>query len=132
MRTQLQALAHTKELDLPVDIEKEAPIPHVPLPKSIDAVVLLTESIGIAVRSPFPIFTHWLYRQRPSMRKAKAVKDKFIAGEVEKTRHRFMGKADSNKDVRCAMDDILRREILLSQKEGRQPVFHSRGMHDEV
>ena len=132
MRTQLQALAHTKALDLPVDIDKEAPLLHVPLPKSMDAVVLLTESIGVAVRTPFPIFTHWLHRQRPSMRNAKAVKDKFITGEVEKTRHRFMGKADLNKDVRCAMDDILRREILMSEKEGRQPEFHSRGMYDEV
>lgn len=54
------------------------------------------------------------------------------AWEVEKTKERFEGKSENNTDVRCAMDDIIRREILLSEKENRAPMLHSRTMHGEV
>jgi hypothetical protein len=66
------------------------------------------------------------------MRKSYAVKEKFIKDEVEKTKHRFMGESREDGNLTCALDEMMRREILLSEKEGRAPIFHSRAMYDEV
>jgi hypothetical protein len=72
----------------------------------------------------------------PYMRKASAIKEKFLKEEVDKTLNKLVGNSPAAKaidmDVNCALEDILRREMLLSEKEGRPPIFHSRDIYDEV
>lgn len=128
----LRGLSSIQNLELPINTDTEAKIPDAPLPESMAAVVHLTETLETSVKSPIPVLVHWVIRQLPSYRKATAIKDNFIRDEVEKTRIRFEGRSEKDLDVRCAMDDIMRRELSACEKEGRAPMFHSRAMYDEV
>jgi hypothetical protein len=132
IRAQLQLLSRVKELNLASDVNKEAIIPAGPNPPTIQAVITLVDSLETSLKSPVPVLAHWFLRKTPSMRKAQAIKDNFINEEVEKAANRFLGKIENDGEVRCAMDDIIRREVLIAKKEGRAPVFHSRAMYDEV
>jgi hypothetical protein len=131
-RTQLLYCSSIVSLNLPSDVDKEAHIPHTSDPEIFHSVITLTESMGISGNSPVPRIAHRFLSQMPYMRKAYAVKEKFVKEEVERTLDKFVGKPANEWDPTCAMDDILRREMLLSEKEGRTPMFHSRGMYDEV
>lgn len=131
-KASIRGLSSAKELALPSNIDTEAPIPESPLPASMQSIVTLSASLETSMKSPLPVLAHWLLRQTPSMRKAMAIKDNLIREEVDKTKNRFAGKMEKDLDVKCAMDDILRRETLSAEKEGRAPMFHSRAMYDEV
>jgi hypothetical protein len=132
IQAQLQLCSSRKSLQLPSSLDKEVEFPYAPYPAAIQSIITLTDSLETSMKSPVPVIAHWLLRKMPSMRNAKAIKDKFIKEEVEKTKNRFQGKQENDREVRCAMDDILRREMLLSEKENRAPMFHSRAMYDEV
>ncbi|CAL3971619.1 unnamed protein product [Diplocarpon coronariae] len=131
-KASLRNLLSAKTIELPSDIDAEAPIIDAPLPPCMQSVITLSESLETSLKSPLPVLAHWFLRQTPAMRKAIAVKDKFIKEEIDKTIARFAGKQEKDMDVRCAMDDILRRETLLADKDGREPMFHSRSMYDEI
>lgn len=131
-RLQLEYCASIKAIEQPGDKDKEVHIPHAQDPAIFKAVITLTDSLAVAVQSPLPAEAHWVIRQFPYMRKAKAVKDKFMKEEVEKSLQRFAGKGANEIEATCGKDEILRREMLLSEKEGRAPLYHSKGMYDEV
>ena len=69
-------------------------------------------------------------RQFPSMRRARAIKNKVIADELQKSVERLQGQ--QNAVTRCAIDDVLRRELAIAKKEGRAPRYHTKAMFDEV
>jgi hypothetical protein len=119
-------------LQLPSSIDKVVEFPTAPNPAAIQSILTLTASLETSLKSPLPKLAHWFLRQTSSMKKAIAIKDNFIKAEVEKTKGRFEGQQEKERDVRCALDDMLRREMLLSEKENRAPKFHSRAMYDEV
>lgn len=131
-KAQLRYCADIKAIDLPKDVDKEAHIPHAPDPPVHQAILTLSESVGVAVKSPLPVLTNWVLTKLPYMRKAKSIKDNFLKEEVEKSLRKLVGKAAEDMDVDCGKDEMLRREMLLSEKEARQPLYHSRGMYDEV
>jgi hypothetical protein len=131
IRAQIQACSTAKKLNLS-NMDEEFKFPQAPNPPAIQAVLTLTHSILAYMKSPVPRLTHWMLRQTPSIRNAKTIKDNFIRDQMDKTIQRFKGATEKHREVRCAMDDILTREISLSEKEGKKPSFHSRAMYDEV
>jgi hypothetical protein len=130
-RAQIQVCSAVKNFDLS-NVDEESTFPQAPNPSAIQAVLTLTHSVEACIKSPFPRLTFWMLRQTPTMRNAKAVKENFIKEQVNETIQRFGGLAKKERDVRCAMDGILTREIALAEKDGRKPMFHSRAMYDEV
>ncbi|PMD44624.1 cytochrome P450 [Hyaloscypha variabilis F] len=131
-RAQFQYFASIKALDLPSDVDKEVQIPQGPDPVIFKAITALVMSVGLTAKVPLPALAHWLLRQFPYMRKLKAVKDEFLKGEVEKSLQRFAGTMGDDIQVNCGTDEVLRREKLLSENEGRAPLYHSKGMYDEL
>lgn len=131
-KSALRSLSSIQNVDLPSNLDKEVVIPETPLPAGMAAVVSLVDTLAISVTSPMPVLTHWVIRQLPQYRRNHRIRDNFIRDEVEKTRLRFEGKAEKDLEVRCAMDDIMRRELIACEKEGREPMYHSRAMYDEV
>ncbi|KAL2072117.1 hypothetical protein VTL71DRAFT_11460 [Oculimacula yallundae] len=128
----LRKLSTIKSLELPISEDAEAVIPETPLPDSMAAVVYIVSTLELTVTSPIPVLLHWCIRKLPRWRKAFKTKEHFLRKEVEKTRIRFDGKNEKDMEVRCAMDEIMRRELSTCEKEGREPMFHSRAMYDEI
>ena len=103
-------------------------MPHTPEPEIFKAILTLTDSIETTNKSPIPKYAHWVLRQMPYMRQAYATKEKFVREQVENSLNRF----SADDETRCALDSMLGRERLLSEKENRSPMYHSRAMYDEV
>lgn len=104
--------------------------PTAPNPPAFQAIRTITDSTEVAMKSPFPVFAHWLLRQKPSMKRAMKAKNDYFAGELAKAERRFT--EGKNSEVRCAMDDIMKREIGLAKKENRKPVYNTPELYDEV
>lgn len=126
---ELQQLSSTKDLPLPASRDTAVTFPAYHRPAAFESIMTLTESIEVSIKAPFPKFAHWMLRQMPYMRKARADKERLIHDEIEKGVKRFQS---GDRKKRSAMDDILHRELAAAKKEGRQPVYHSRMMYDEV
>ena len=124
--------ASMSSVQLPSSIDQVAEFPTAPNPPAMQSILTLTASLETSLKSPLPGLAHWFLRQTSEMKKALAIKDNFIKAEVEKTKERFEGQHENEREARCALDEVLKRELLLSEKENRAPMFHSRAMYDEV
>jgi hypothetical protein len=112
--------------DSPVDL------PSAPYPAAVQSILTLTDSVETSIKSPMPVLAHWVLRQSSTMKKAYKDKDQVIGDEINKAVKRATSKDPNEKTVTCAIDDIVQREILLAQKENREPEAQGRGMYDEV
>ena len=126
--------AHLQQLTAaPVQIaqSQEEPVDflHARRPIGFQAITTLTESLEACTKSPVPRLAHWILRQMPYMRKARADKEKLFTDMIRQSIKRI----ESGEQVRgSALDDILMRETAIAKKEGRPPIYYSRTIYDEV
>lgn len=130
-KTQLEFFSTMKAVDSPSNEGSEVVLPRAPSLLTVQSIMTLTQSIETSLKSPVPALAHWLYRKTSAMKKAVKVKEEFIRQEVRKAQERFEKQADKSK-IQCAVDNILRREAMLAEKEQRKAEFHSRDIYDEV
>jgi hypothetical protein len=126
---QKQFLHSIDDIVLPADTDKPAICPECQRPPKFDAILTLTESLEITMKSPFPRWHYWFLRQLPYMRNAIKIKEDTITYEIQRAVERVETNATA---YQSAVDDVLRRERGLAEKEERPPVYHSRDIHDEV
>ncbi|OAP64682.1 hypothetical protein AYL99_00654 [Fonsecaea erecta] len=126
---QLQQLLATQKLDLPPAPSEPVSFPQFHRPATFEAIATLTESLEVSIKAPFPRFAHWVIRQLPYMRKARAYKEKLFSDMVNESLSRL---SSGNQVKRSALDDILQRETAAAKKEDRQPEYHSRAIYDEL
>ncbi|KAL2828394.1 cytochrome P450 monooxygenase [Aspergillus cavernicola] len=135
INAQRQLLAGTTSINttiLSTDIDEPAVFPEAPIPDAPKSILTLTESLESVMISPLPKFTFWLMSQLPYMRRARAAKETMISTELEKAKVRFSGNTKKDQVARCALDDILHRELAAAEKEGREPVYNTRTIYDEL
>ena len=138
IHAQLELYSSINQVDVPKSPDAVAHLPEAAYRTVVNAVLTITGSAEVSLKSPVPRISHWIWRQSRVAKNAFKVKDDFIRAEVEKSLERLdTKKGDITKErdvdgVKCAIDDVLRREMALAQKEDRAPLFNSRGIHDEV
>ncbi|KAI1757712.1 cytochrome P450 [Xylaria castorea] len=104
--------------------------PELPTLPNIAAIEAMGLHLGEQFKTPFPKTMHRIQMlTSPTLAKDFAKKDKFIYDEIDKAVVR-LHKGESG--TRSAMDHILQREMNAAEKAGREPVFHSPQIHDEV
>ncbi len=130
VKHQLNSLTTLSDVELPTNADGAVEFTHPPDVTEIAAIHEIAFNLGEQFKSIFPRFSHY-YRllTNPAFRKAIAVKDEFIYNEIEKALERYRS---GNEHMRSAMDHVLQREMNAARKAGRQPVFHSPRIHDEV
>jgi hypothetical protein len=131
-KAQLKLYSSIKAVDLPSDLDAEAVLPSAPYPAAVQSILTLTQSVETSIKSPVPVLAHWALRQTSAMKKAYKDKERLTKDEIEKALKRSKGRSEKDNHVKCAIDDFIRREILLAEKEKRAPEPQSRGMYDEV
>lgn len=131
-KAQLRLYTTITDVQLPSDPNAEAVLPRAPHPEIVQSFLNIMHSVEACIKSPVPILSHWLLRQTPAMKKSFRVKDRLIGQEIDKAVERAMGKSEADKEIKCAVDDIVRREMHMAKKENRAPEFKSKGMSDEV
>jgi hypothetical protein len=105
--------------------------PYAPLNPHIEALFTLSNSLETSMKAPTPKLAHWFLRQTKSMKTAWKNKEELLARHIDESLARVKGNSDE-RAVRCAVDDMVRREIGLAAKEQREPAVHTRVFCDEV
>lgn len=131
-KAQLRLYTTITDVPLPSDPRAEAVLPKAPHPEVVQSFFNIMHSVEACIKSPVPVLSHWLLRQTPALKRSFKVKNELIRREIDKAVNRAMGKSEADKEIKCAVDDVVRREKLMAEKENRAPEFYTRGMSDEV
>lgn len=109
-------------LKLPKDKDHPVQLPSATRSDMYNAVAYLTNVGEGLMASPFPVLHHWFIRQSSQYKANIAIKDQEIRNLIKRARDRFrriLAADDEGKEHdMCAMDLVLRREIIAAQKAG--------------
>ncbi|KAJ4419090.1 hypothetical protein N0V85_001188 [Neurospora sp. IMI 360204] len=113
-----------------------------------EAIQYLNKSVERIMASPMPVLHHWLIRQTPTYRRYETIKNREILRILKSAYARFKAlKLSSNLDSHsqeeaneqhqhdtCAMDLVLRREMISSERRGTilPPPEENLEMQDEL
>ncbi|KAK6213215.1 cytochrome P450 monooxygenase [Colletotrichum tabaci] len=113
------------------DSLKPVVFPHAPSNPVIEALFKLSDSLETAMKSLFPVLAHWFLRQGQGMKAAIRLKEELLRRQVDLSAARVHSSPEDHA-VRCAVDEMVRRERGLAAKEERTPAFHTRFFYDEL
>ena len=120
-RSQLELLSTIEKVEQPKSRDSPVEFPKAATPPAFDAVITLCDSMETTIKSPMPTLHHWVLRQLPYMRSAKAYKDQYITDQLEQARQKFSKASEKDRSVNSAIEHLLRRELAAAEKEGRAP-----------
>ncbi|KAI0195159.1 cytochrome P450 [Xylaria flabelliformis] len=104
--------------------------PELPTLPNITAIEAIGLHLGEQFKTPFPRLMHRFQMLiSPTLAKHFTQKDKFIRDEIDKA---VVHLCKDESGTRSAMDHILQREMRAAEKAGREPIFHSPRIHDEL
>jgi len=110
------------------DIDKPVGFPEADVPDVFSATLTLANSVTDTQLSLAPRLTSWVMRKFPFMKKAKAIKDKYIGGKVDEA-VQLINSGDNNPTT--PLHSVLLRERDVAKKEGRPPYYRSPAIADE-
>lgn len=133
-RNQVELLSTLKRVDLPATADDAVDLPRAPIPASFEAVIKLTESIEVTLKSPFPRFTGFCQRYLPSQRKYQKIKDRVLNEQISLAEARLTTTSEKTEtgSISNGVDLMLRREQMAAEKQNRLPNYHSEVMRAEV
>ncbi|KAF4976236.1 hypothetical protein FZEAL_7074 [Fusarium zealandicum] len=99
------------------------------LEEELEAFTVLSASVTKCMTSSAPELYHFLYRHlsptmRNALRLAKRLQTREIANGIKRR--------SSGQPQRCAVDQVLAREEIMAEKEGRKPQFYSQTITGEL
>ena len=123
VRSEIETLyTEASSIELPKDKDHPASLPSASRSDMYNAVAYLTNTGEGLMASPFPVLHHWFIRQSSRYRSNSAIKDQEIRNLTKRARdrfHRISAADDEGKEHdTCAMDLVLRREVIAAQKAG--------------
>lgn len=114
--------------DIPDNVNTPVAFPDGHIPDIFSAVLTIADSLQAGQLSPSPRLTSWVLRKFPYMRKAIALKDKFIAEKVNEAVHLI---ERGQVQAYSALHSVLLRERDAAAKQDRPPAYHRRAISDE-
>ncbi|GAW19653.1 hypothetical protein ANO14919_091420 [Xylariales sp. No.14919] len=116
-------------------IKRKGPDDFVEFPKGDEGAVFraireLTEIIGKVQGNPAPALTWAIVTRIPRISRAIKVKEDCIQKELRKSVRRL--EETSGEVVKSAVDQMIVRESISAEKDGRAPEFYSGVMSDEI
>ncbi|KAL1615347.1 hypothetical protein SLS54_009128 [Diplodia seriata] len=114
--------------EIPDDIDTPVEFPDGQIPEVFRAIITLSDSLQAGQLSPSPRLTSWVLRKFPYMRKAIAIKDKFISDKVDEAVQCF---ERGEVQAHTALHSVLLREREVATKQNRPPAYHKRAIADE-
>ena len=129
--------AGASSIKLPEDKDLPAPLPSAVHSDFYNAVAYLNSTVERMMASPFPVWHHWFIRQSSHYKANSAIKDQEIRRLTKQARDRFrrisIADSDGEEHDTCAMDLVLRREVIAAQKAGLElPEEESPAIQDEL
>ncbi|KAI1262660.1 cytochrome P450 [Xylariaceae sp. FL1019] len=115
-------------VDVPAATDDQVSFPDAEVAEPFASVLVLCNSVTDTQLSPAPVLTSWVLRKFPYIRKAIAIKDKYIHDKVDEAVV-LIDKGDY--EPRSALHSVCLREKEVAGKDGRQPDYYKRGIADE-
>ncbi|KAJ8122872.1 hypothetical protein O1611_g9731 [Lasiodiplodia mahajangana] len=130
VKNQLDFLLSKPDFRPTPEADGSVTFPELPPLPDIAAIEAIGIHQGEQIKAPFPRLAHrFAMLTNPTLAQSVARKDRFLRNEIDKAVVRLR-KGESG--TRSAMDHILQREMHAADKAGREPVFHSPRIHDEL
>ncbi|GKT65195.1 cytochrome P450 [Colletotrichum tofieldiae] len=123
----LEAVLHM-DPEMTDHMDDQVEFPEGTVPEVFAAVLTLTNSVTDTQLSPAPVLTSWVLRQLPHIKKAIAIKDKYIRDQVNQSVRLI---EDGKIEPWNALHSVLLREKDVAAKDGRQPDYYKRSIFDE-
>ncbi|KAK1991632.1 cytochrome P450 monooxygenase [Colletotrichum falcatum] len=127
----IPSLPSNNDDDEVADILGPVDFPNGPPNPIIEVFFKFADSIETAMKSLFPVLAHWFLRQRPAMKAAIRLKEDLIRRQIDLSVTRCQSSSDGHT-IRCALDEMVRRESSQAAKEQRPAAFHTRLFYDEL
>lgn len=123
VRSEMRALdANESSIELSKNKNLPASLPSAIRSEMYKAVAYLNGTVERTMASPFPVCHHWFIRQSSQFKANSAIKDQEIRKLTKQAQDRFRRilNADNDREEHetCAMDLVLRREMIEAQKAG--------------
>ena len=132
-KSQINMLSRLNDISLPKDVDCPAELPSAPTPAAFDSIITLTQSVEIAMKSPFPRQHHsFALKFFPYLRSAVKHKEQLVKEQLDVGWKKFSEGSDNDDQVMSAMDLIIQREVITAKKEGRPPQYDTRVIKDEL
>ncbi|KAF4548168.1 Cytochrome P450-like protein 34 [Elsinoe fawcettii] len=131
VKTQKEFLQNT-EIDIPSDKDQAVTFPVPSLPPDFHAITTVTDSLTDSAQSPFPKLAHWWTRQHKSYKVARARTTQLVTAALDDAKRRLLTKEADDSMIKCATDNVVRREQQAAIKENREPGFDSPAAKDEL
>ncbi|KAF2681568.1 cytochrome P450 [Lentithecium fluviatile CBS 122367] len=117
---------YTSASDEPINFPEER------INATLQAMLDLAATVMELHGSPVPSL-HWAYLNfKPRIKNAKMLKDQFIIEQLKQGVERLDRATGDQPRVSCAVDQMIIRERILADREGREPQLLSRVMMDEL
>ncbi|KAF9880136.1 cytochrome p450 [Colletotrichum karsti] len=113
---------------VPEPDDEEVVFPEGTMPELFSAVLTLTDSVMTTQLSPAPVLTSWILRKFPYMKKATAIKEKYIRDKITESVQLIEG---GKTEPWSALHSVLLREREIAAKEVREPEYYKRNIFDE-
>lgn len=113
---------------------EEIQFPTAPVPPSMNAIL---KTAGHSLPPPlygFPTLGWWLIGMFPSVRKMRRIRDAFMKDQVMQSANKLEKASDKDREscISSAIDHIVERERIMAAKDGREPIYWSEAIRDEV
>lgn len=111
--------------------------PVAPLHESVKATMRASEMVGDIIQSPEPTLAWWWKSLIPKERRYRNTRNASMEEQVRKAVERHREARSTEKDgsddwMKAAVDLMVHRETILAEKEGRDPMYWTPVMRDEV
>ncbi|TID01590.1 Cytochrome P450 3A11 [Colletotrichum higginsianum] len=102
--------------------------------ESIEATLAIGDLVQDVADSGFIKLAWWLKGFQPHERKLKNMRTEFLREQASHAVEKLQRESDEENEswVKCAVDLIVQRERSFAKKEGREPVYWSLTMKDEL
>ncbi|OXV09973.1 hypothetical protein Egran_02264, partial [Elaphomyces granulatus] len=131
--------AASSAIDLPHNVEDPALFPAPERSEMYQTMTFLNKSVEKVMGSPIRSLRHWMIRQTPIYKKYNAIRHREIRRILRTAYDRFQRLLENDTEVKeqhdtCAMDLVLRRELVAARKAGVHPSDPERNleMQDEL
>ncbi|CAI6098782.1 unnamed protein product [Clonostachys chloroleuca] len=104
-----------------------------PIHETLESMLQISDAIGAVADTGMVKLAWWWRNRQPAERKARGIRDTLVKEQVLMAKDRLLREdGEAKNKIKSAIDLMVNREKLFAEKDGRQPVFWSDDIRDEI
>ncbi|VUC30843.1 unnamed protein product [Clonostachys rosea] len=104
-----------------------------PIHETLESMLLIADAIGAVADTGLVKLGWWWRNRQPAERKAHGIRDSLVKEQVLMAKDRlYQEESEVKSKIKSAVDLMVNREKIFAQKDGREPVYWSDDIRDEI